>query len=120
VRGGKLSPDVIGGVACNQVGETIGIVESIEDNKATIASADVIRSATRRVLDRQGSVPRPLLGVSGEPVELAAQAAFLARGWRDDQVKDLLDGQVGILLTSVMPQTPARSPNCGRAMSSFA
>ena len=107
VRSGKLSPGVIGGVACDQVGATIGIVESIEDNKATIASADVIRAATRRVLDRQGSVPRPLLGVSGEPVELAAQAAFLARGWRDDQVKDLLDGQVGILLTSIMPQTPA-------------
>src|SRR5207237_9242780 len=59
VRGDKLSPDVIGGVACDQVGTTIGIVESIEDNKATIASADVIRAATRRVLDRQGSVRRP-------------------------------------------------------------
>ena len=107
VRGGKLSPELIGGIACDQVGATIGIVESIEENKATIASADVIRAATRRVLDRQGSVPRPLLGVSGEPVELAGQAAFLARGWRDDQVKALLDGQVGILLTSIMPQTPA-------------
>ena len=107
VRGGNLSPNVIGGVACDQAGATIGIVESIEDNKATIASADVIRAATRRVLDRQGSVPRPLLGISGEPVELAAQAAFVARGWRNDQVKELLDGQVGILLTSVMPQTPA-------------
>ena len=107
VRSGRISSDVIGGVACDQAGATIGIVESIEDNQATIASADVIRAATRRVLDRQGSVPRPLLGVSGEPVELAAQAAFLARGWRGDQVKDLLDGRVGILLTSVMPQTPA-------------
>lgn len=107
VRGGKLSPNLIGGVACNQVGETIGIVESIENNKAMIASADVIRAATRRVLDRQGSVPRPLLGISGEPVELAGQAAFLTRGWRDDQVKDLLGGQIGILLTSIMPQTPA-------------
>jgi len=106
-RGGKLSSDLIGGVACNQVGETIGIVESIEDNKAMIASTDVIRAATRRVLDRQGSVPRPLLGISGEPVELAAQAAFLARGWRNDQVKDLLEDQIGILLTSIMPQTPA-------------
>ncbi len=107
VRGGKLSPDVVGGVACDQVGSTIGIVESVEDNNATIASAEVIRAASRRVLDRQGSVPRPLLGVSGEPVELAGQAAFLARGWRDAQVKELLDGQIGILLTSVMPQTPA-------------
>jgi S1-C subfamily serine protease len=107
VRGGKLSSDAIGGVACDQVGATIGIVESIEDNQATIATADVIRAATRRVLARQGSVPRPLLGISGEPVELAAQAAFLTRGWRDDQVKHLLDDQIGILLTSVMPQTPA-------------
>lgn len=107
VSAGILSPDVIGGVACDQVGSTIGIVESIEDGNATIASADVVRAATRRVLDRQGSVPRPLLGVSGEPVDKAASAVFLAQGWRDDQVKDLMQGQVGILLTSVMPQSPA-------------
>jgi S1-C subfamily serine protease len=107
VRSGKLSSQVIGGVACDQVGATIGMVESIDGGNATLDSADVIRAATRRVLDRRGSVPRPLLGISGEPVEQAAWEAFLTRGWRDEQVKDLVKSQVGILLTSVLPQTPA-------------
>src|ERR1043166_823651 len=107
VRSGKLSPDVVGGVACDQMGTTVGIVESIDGGDATIASADVIRAATRRVLDRRGSVPRPLLGISGEPVEQATWAALVARGWRDEQVKELVKSQGGILLTSVLPQTPA-------------
>jgi S1-C subfamily serine protease len=107
VRGVKLSPDVIGGIACDQSGSTVGIIESIDGDSARIVGADTVREAARRVLDRQASVPRPLLGVRGEPVEFAARAAFLANGWRDDQLGDLMRGQVGILLTSVTPKTPA-------------
>ncbi len=107
VRGAKLSPAVIGGVACDQSGSTIGIIESIDGDSASIIGAERVRAASRRVLDRQTSVPRPLLGVHGEPVDAAARAAFLAHGWRDDQVRDLIKEQVGILLTSVVAQTPA-------------
>lgn len=103
----KLSPGVIGGVACDQLGNAVGIIESIDGESASIVGADTVRAAMRRVLERQASVPRPLLGVRGEPVDAAARAAFLANGWRDDQVRDLINEQVGILLTSVMPKTPA-------------
>lgn len=108
VRGAKLSPLVIGGVACDEAGNTLGIVDAIiEGNDARIVPADNIRAATRRVLERQASVPRPLLGVRGEPVEFAARAAFLANGWGDHELAELIRQQVGILLTSVMPGTPA-------------
>jgi len=107
VRGVKLSPDLIGGVACDQSGSTVGIIESIDGESASIVGADTVRAATRRVLDRQASVPRPLLGVRGEPVEFATRAELLAHGWHDDQLSDLIRGQVGILLTSVTPKTPA-------------
>ncbi len=107
VRGTKLSPLVIGGIACDEAGNTLGIVDAMEGNDARILPADNVRAATRRVLDRQASVPRPLLGVRGEPVEFAARAAFLANGWHDDQLAELIRQQVGILLTSVMPGTPA-------------
>ncbi len=107
VRGAKLSPLVIGGVACDEAGNTLGIVEAMEGDDARIVPADTIRAAARRVLERQASVPRPLLGVRGEPVEFAARAAFLAQGWRDDQLTELIRKQVGILLTSVMAGTPA-------------
>ena len=107
VRGAALSPSVIGGIACDQAGKTLGIVESIEGDDARIVPADTIRAATRRVLERQASVPRPLLGVTGEPVEFAKRAAFLAQGWHDDQLTELLQQQTGILLTAVRPGTPA-------------
>jgi len=107
VRGAKLSPLVIGGIACDDAGNTLGIVEAMEGADARIVSTDAIRAATRRVLERQASVPRPLLGVRGEPVEFAARAAFLSNGWREDQLPELIRKQVGILLTSVMAGTPA-------------
>jgi S1-C subfamily serine protease len=107
VRGAGLSPLVIGGIACDQAGRTLGIVESIEGGDARVVPADRIRAAARRVLERQASVPRPLLGVVGEPVEFANRAAFLAHGWREDQLTELLQKNLGILLTTVRPGTPA-------------
>jgi serine protease Do len=107
VRGAGLSSLVIGGVACDEAGKTLGIVESIEGGDARIVPADTIRAAARRVLERQASVPRPLLGVVGEPVEFAKRAAFLANGWHEDQLSELLQKNLGILLTAVRPGTPA-------------
>lgn len=103
----KLSPEMIGGVACDELGNTLGIVEAVEGNDARIVSAETIRAATARVLARQTSVPRPLLGVRGEPVEFAARSTFLAYGWREDQLGELIQKQVGILLTSILPGSPA-------------
>ena len=107
VRGAGLSPLVIGGVACDEAGKTLGIVEAIEGDDARIVPADTIRAAARRVLERQASVPRPLLGIVGEPVEFAARASFLAHGWNEDQLTELLQKHLGILLTAVRPGTPA-------------
>lgn len=107
VRGAGLSPSVIGGIACDQAGKTLGIVESVEGSDARIVPSNNIRAAARRVIERQASVPRPLLGVVGEPVEFAKRAAFLAHGWREDQLTDLLQKNLGILLTAVRPGTPA-------------
>ena len=107
VRGARLSPSVIGGVACDEAGKTLGIVESIDGDDARIVPSDKIRAAARRVLERQSSVPRPLLGVVGEPVEFAARASFLAHGWDEKQLTELLQKHLGILLTSVRPGTPA-------------
>jgi S1-C subfamily serine protease len=107
VRGANLSPLVLGGVACDETGKTLGIVESIENGDARIVPAATIRAAARRVLERQASVPRPLLGVVGEPVAFAARTSFLAHGWNENQLGELLQNHLGILLTSVRPGTPA-------------
>src|SRR5438552_4632391 len=107
VRSTNLSPVILGGVACDESGNTLGIIDAFENDDAHIVPAETIRAATRRVLERQASVPKPLLGVRGEPVDLAGRALFLANGWPEDQLKELLQKQLGILLTGVMPGTPA-------------
>jgi S1-C subfamily serine protease len=103
----KLSPSVIGGVACDEAGRTLGIVDAIEGNNARLLTADSVRAATHRVLERQASVPRPLLGIRGEAVDLSARKALLEFGWNEEQFEKLIEKQVGILLTSVLPGTPA-------------
>ncbi len=107
VRGPLFSSDAVGGVACDAQGNTLGIVDSIEGRDASIVTEKIVRDATRRVLERQASVPRPVLGVRGELVQAAQRSAFLAHGWNNEQLDDLLKAQRGILLTGVMPGTPA-------------
>ena len=107
VKFAKFAPGVVGGIACDQFGNTLGIVESIEADNASILPALTVRAATARVLARQTSVPRPLLGVRGEPIGLAGRAGLLAQGWQEDQATDLIKDEIGILLMSVTPKTPA-------------
>ena len=107
LRGGKLSPEVVGGIACDQFGNTLGIVDSIDGDNASVVSAAAVQAATKRVLARQASVPRPWLGASGESLEVAGRAGLLASGWREDQANQLMSSPSGILLTIVTPKAPA-------------
>ena len=107
VRGGKFTPAVVGGIACDQLGNTLGIVQSVDGNNARIVSASAVQAATKRVLARQASVPRPWLGVRGESIELAGASGLMAHGWNSDQVKALMSDPIGILLMTVTPKTPA-------------
>jgi hypothetical protein len=107
LRGVKLSAVVVGGIACDQFGNTLGIVDSIDGDKASLVSAAAVQAATKRVLTQRASVPRPWLGVRGEPLEVAGRAGLLASGWREDQANQLMSSPTGILLTMVVPKTPA-------------
>lgn len=107
LRSTHLSPNVIGGVACDQAGKTLGIVDAIEGNNARLLTAEAVQAATKRVLERQSSVPRPLLGIRGEEVDETAKKSLMAFGWSEEELEDLIDNEVGILLTSVLPGTPA-------------
>jgi PDZ domain len=107
VRGANFTPSVVGGIACDRLGNTLGIVQSVDGINARIVSASAVQAATKRVLARQASVPRPWLGVRGEAIELAGATGLLAHGWNSDQVKDLMSDPIGILLMTVTPKTPA-------------
>lgn len=111
LRAAKLSPNVLGGVACDQAGQTLGIIDEIDGTSAKLVTADAVRAAAQRVLARQSSVPRPLLGIRGEEVDWAAKNSMLSFGWNEKELEKLFEKQIGIVLTYVLPGTPAAFAN---------
>ncbi len=107
VSASRLSDANIGGVAVNEAGETIGIVDGLEGNEATILPAASIRRAAQRVLQRRASVPRPWLGVKGEAVSALKPEQIQNQGWAMDRAADLAGKHRGIILTSIVPDSPA-------------
>lgn len=107
VSAAKLSQANIGGVAVNEQGETIGIVDGLEGNEATILPAASIRRAAQRVTEQQASVPRPWLGVKGEAISALKLDQILSQGWAMDRAADLAGKHRGIMLTSIVPDSPA-------------
>jgi S1-C subfamily serine protease len=111
VAGAALSPAFVGSVALDDSGATVGIVQAVAGNQARILSEPAVQAAVRRVLDRQASVPRPFLGVSGAPAASTARGLFLANGWQEKDLSQWFDNRQGILLTSIVPGTPAAQAN---------
>jgi len=48
-----------------------------------------------------------LLGIRGEEIDGSAKKSLMAFGWNEEELEELIDNEVGILLTSVLPGTPA-------------
>jgi serine protease Do len=111
LRAAKLSPSALGGVACDQSGQTLGIINEIDGINAKLVTADAVRAAAERVLTRQSSVPRPLLGIRGEEVDWAAKNSMMSFGWNEKELEKLFEKQIGIVLTYVLPGTPAAFAN---------
>lgn len=107
IRSAKLSAANIGGIAVNDAGETVGIVDTVESNEATVVPSAQVRTAAKRVLGRQASVPRPWLGVRGDPVGALQLEQLLTRGWEREGALSLAEARRGIMLTSVAPGSPA-------------
>jgi len=103
-----LSQANIGGVAVNKAGETIGIIDGLEGNEASILPVASIKRAAQRVLEWQASVPRPWLGVKGEAVAALKVDQILNHGWEIKRASALAGKHRGILLTSVVPGSPAQ------------
>ncbi len=107
IRSAKFSPANIGGIAINDAGETLGIVNAVDGTEATIVPLSLVRSAAKRVIARQASVPRPWLGIRGEPISPASLDQIVRYSWKLDRARALTEKREGILLTSVAPGSPA-------------
>ncbi|HET6670365.1 MAG TPA: PDZ domain-containing protein [Pyrinomonadaceae bacterium] len=107
VTSNNLSPAAIGGVAINEAGETVGIVEAVDRAEATLLPSAMVHSAAKRVLDKQASVPRPWLGIRGEPLGTFPLEQMVRGGWQPEMARSLWQEHRGIFLTSVAPGSPA-------------
>jgi S1-C subfamily serine protease len=107
IKSNKFSAANIGGIAINDAGETLGIVDSVEGSEATIVPVALVRRAAERVVTRQASVPRPWLGIQGEPIQALSLKRILEVGWQLERARQLTEKRSGILLTSVAPGSPA-------------
>jgi len=107
IRAPQITTANIGGIAVDDNGQTVGIVDDVQSGEASLISAAQITNAAQRVLARESSVPRPWLGVSGEPVEALASEGLISFGWQRPQATALMQERCGILLTSVAPNSPA-------------
>ena len=107
----KLTSAFAGGIAINDAGETIGIVETSDAAEARVLPIARVRKAAERVLARHGNVPQPWLGVRGQAIAAAPLAQLLARGWPEKAAAELRAKRNGILLTAVAPNTPAALAN---------
>ena len=103
----RFSPANIGGIALNAAGETLGIVDAVEGNEATLVPVALVRMAAKRVMARQASVPRPYLGIRGEPVGGIPLDRIMRSGWELERARALTEKREGILLTWVAPGSPA-------------
>lgn len=107
VKAAKLSPSNMGGIAINDSGDTLGIVDAVEGNEATLVPLALVQSAAKRVIARQASVPRPWLGIQGESIRALPLERILRGGWQLERARALTEKRLGILLTSVAPGSPA-------------
>lgn len=107
VRSAKFSPANIGGIAINENNATLGIVVRVEGAEATVVPMSLVRMAAKRVTARQASVPRPWLGISGEPIGATSLERILNNGWQVDRARALAEKRQGIMLTWVAPGSPA-------------
>ena len=107
VRASNLSRAMVGGLALDDAGNVIGIVEATRDKEARIIPLAAVRSAAERVMARRGSVPRPWLGARGRELSASTIAQLTSVGWKRAKAAQLVSKGRGVLLTSVAPATPA-------------
>ncbi|MBV8859923.1 MAG: PDZ domain-containing protein [Acidobacteria bacterium] len=103
----NVSPEWVGAVAANELGEVVGIVSQSRDGETRVLPVTTVREACERVLKLRGTVPQPWLGVRGNAVAQAPLQTLVENGWKPEVARTLIAKRQGVYLTSVAPKTPA-------------
>ena len=107
-RAPRVSPAWAGAVATSESGTPLGIVSLSGAQETQIVPVAAVRAAVERVrATRAGIVPQPWLGVRGYDAAKAPLDAWRNYGWKPELALPLIQGNKGVLLTSVAPGSPA-------------
>ena len=102
-----VSPEWVGAVAANELGEVVGIVSQSRDGETRVVPMTTVREACARVLKLRGTVPQPWLGARGDAAAQAPLYKWKDFGWPQEFARSFIVKSQGILLDSVAPGTPA-------------
>ena len=103
----NVSPEWVGAVAANELGEVVGIVSQSRAGETRILPVTSVREACERVMKLRGTVPQPWLGARGDAVAQAPLQDWLDNGWKPEAARTLIAKRQGVFLSSVVPGTPA-------------
>jgi len=103
----SVSPEWVGAVAANELGEVVGIVSQSRAGETRVLPMTAVREACERVLKLRGTVPQPWLGARGDAAALAPLGRWKDFGWPQEFARSFIEKSQGILLESVAPGTPA-------------
>ncbi len=107
VVGAAVTPEWVGAVAANELGDVVGIVSQSRDGQTRVLPVAAVREACERVLKLRGSAPQPWLGARGDAGFKAPLDAWVSFGWKPEAARPLIEKRQGVFLTSVAPGTPA-------------
>lgn len=88
------------GVVINKDKQVIGIPDTAQNNVVQVFSASEARRAAKRIIDRQGNVPRAWLGVSGVILSSLPPDKLEALG--------VLNTANGFYIDGIIPNSPAQ------------
>ena len=107
VTANDISPAVVGGIVINDMGEAIGMIQTVSSQEAKVIPVADIKQAATRIRSQAALAPRPWLGARGEAIATSSLEQLLLAGWNKEQAQHLLAMRRGVLLTSIPPETPA-------------
>lgn len=104
----NVTPEWMGAVAANELGEVVGIVShSTVSGETQIVPVVTMLSARERVMRLRGSAPQPWLGVRGDASFQLKLDEWVSMGWKPEFALPRIQNGQGVFLTAVAPGTPA-------------
>lgn len=103
----SVSPEWVGAVAANELGEVVGIVSQSREGETRVLPVAAVREACERVRKLRGTVPQPWFGARGDAAAQAPLRYWTEYDWSPEAARAFIEKRRGVILTSVAPGTPA-------------